>query len=355
MGFAALHSLSLGQSFNLDVGDTTAISGNGSPSATYGAGADSPGNWTFVDVTPHTGSASFTTPPLADITGTSTPVTLTFSNVNANDFFLTFDFDEATATGDDALLMEDILFTTGEAYEMTFEGLVPGDYLVYTYANAPESALLATTVDVAAGTGGPQAIAGAFPATGHAQGITYALHAITVDSSGEMVIAMEQSLVNDSLNGIQLVLEDPSAAMIGTNYCDQTAPNTTGGFGQIAAFGSLFAADNILTLTSTNVPNNEFTFFIASQTQGFIGNPNGSQGNLCILGNLVRFNRTSEIGVIAGETFSLAVDLTDVPEPNGTGAILAGETWSFQGWHRDFLPGSGPTSHFTNGVVVTFQ
>ena len=139
----------------------------------------------------------------------------------------------------------------------------------------------------------------------------------------------------------------------GMNYCDQTTPNSSGNLGTISGAGSMTAADNNLTLTSAGLPDGEFSYFVASQTQGFVANPNGSQGNLCVLGDIARFNRAGEVGAISGGSWSISVDLTDVPEPNGTGAILMGETWNFQGWHRDNV--GGPTSNFTNGLSITFN
>lgn len=140
---------------------------------------------------------------------------------------------------------------------------------------------------------------------------------------------------------------------IGTNYCDQTTPNSTGNLGVLSASGSDLASDNNFTLTSSGLPNGQFTYFVASQTQGFVPNAGGSQGNLCVVGNLARFNRAGEIGAISGGMFTLQIDLTDVPEPNGTGVVLMGETWNFQGWHRDNV--GGPASHFTNGLSILFQ
>ncbi len=140
---------------------------------------------------------------------------------------------------------------------------------------------------------------------------------------------------------------------LGMNYCDQTTPNSSGNLGELSAFGSDVAAANNFTLTSSGLPDGEFSYFVASQTQGFIANPNNSQGNLCVLGNIARFNRAGEVGVISGGSWSISVDTTDVPEPSGTGSILMGETWNFQGWHRDFV--GAPTSNFTNGLSVMFQ
>ncbi|MEM6572582.1 MAG: hypothetical protein AAF957_29475, partial [Planctomycetota bacterium] len=55
----------------------------------------------------------------------------------------------------------------------------------------------------------------------------------------------------------------------------------------------------------------------------------------------------------AGEA-SLVLDLTQTPQPNGFVSIQPGETWNFQGWHRDSLMGSA-TSNFTDGLEILFQ
>ena len=48
----------------------------------------------------------------------------------------------------------------------------------------------------------------------------------------------------------------------------------------------------------------------------------------------------------------IPVDLNNLPRPNGTVAVQAGETWNFQCWYRDKNPGT--TSNFTDGVSVLF-
>ena len=85
------------------------------------------------------------------------------------------------------------------------------------------------------------------------------------------------------------------------------------------------------------------------QSQGFL-NPPGSQGVICLSGNIGRFNAPSQI--IQGPSDSIQVDLTAIPV-NPTTAVQPGETWNFQCWYRDNNP--GPTSNFTDAVSVTFE
>ena len=140
---------------------------------------------------------------------------------------------------------------------------------------------------------------------------------------------------------------------VGTPYCTANN-NSPGGPGVLSANGTPLAASNDLTLEASSLPNNSFGFFLASLDSGFIANPGGSSGNLCLGGSIGRYVGPGQIKN-AGTTgaFSLALDLTQVPQPTGFVAIAAGETWRFQAWHRDAIGGS-TTSNFTNGLEIDF-
>ena len=140
----------------------------------------------------------------------------------------------------------------------------------------------------------------------------------------------------------------------GANYCSANL-NSTGVAGEISAMGSAIATANDLTLIASSVPPLAFGFFLASQTQGLVPNPGGSSGNLCVTGAVGRYVGSGQIqqSTSAG-TFELSIDLNMTPQPTGFVSIAAGETWNFQGWHRDTGP-AGPTSNFTNGLSLDFQ
>lgn len=137
-------------------------------------------------------------------------------------------------------------------------------------------------------------------------------------------------------------------------YCT-AAPNSTGSSGVLNATGSFVASANDVTLNVSSLPPNTFGFFVTSQTQGLTVGPAGSAGNLCLGGAIGRYTRPGQIlnGGAAG-AFSMALDLTQTPSPSGPVAVLAGETWNFQAWHRDTLGGQA-TSNFTNGFRIDFQ
>ena len=149
---------------------------------------------------------------------------------------------------------------------------------------------------------------------------------------------------------------DPGGAgptMIGTNYC-MAAANSTGNPGETSATGSIVAADNNVTLHCESLPVNQFGIFVTSMVQGFSPGANGtSNGNLCLAGAVGRFTLPSQI-LSSGTsgTFSLAIDVTAIPQGNGTVGAVAGQSWNFQAWHRDSV---GLGSNFTDGLAITFQ
>lgn len=134
------------------------------------------------------------------------------------------------------------------------------------------------------------------------------------------------------------------------NYC-ATPPNSTGQSAELGYSGSLDVVDNSFSLEGADLPVGQTGYFLGAQNEGFFANPAGSQGHLCLGSqNLARFR--SQIGQVdsAGQ-FSAQIDLTSIPS-NPPVAVAAGETWNFQFWHRDANP--GPTSNFTNALMVTF-
>ena len=173
-----------------------------------------------------------------------------------------------------------------------------------------------------------------------------------MSDSGKYMIAELLSIASGdpSLNGAYLYDLDPT---LGDSYC-VTALNSTGSAGELVALGSSNVADNDLMLRSSSLPLSSFGIVIVSTTQGFVLNPGGSAGNLCLGGAIGR-----RVGGVVGNTgatggFSVTADLGAMPQPTAPVAVAAGETWNFQTWHRDSV-GGVPTSNFTNGLEITFN
>jgi len=141
---------------------------------------------------------------------------------------------------------------------------------------------------------------------------------------------------------------------IGVNYCSPNT-NSTGSTGALLVTGSGFVVRNELHLAASQLPLSATLFFLTSRTQGFIANPGGSQGNLCLGGSIGRFVGPNQILNTGGTgTASLFLDLTQQPTPMGLVMVQPGESWSFQAWHRDTSGGS-TTSNLTNGSTVSFH
>jgi hypothetical protein len=140
---------------------------------------------------------------------------------------------------------------------------------------------------------------------------------------------------------------------VGTNYCTAN-PNSTGVTGQISGSGSASIGANNLTLMTSRLPLNAFGFFLTSLTQAVTPNPGGSQGILCIGGQIGRYVGPGQIQNTGGSgAFSLLLNLNQIPTPTGFVPAVAGQVRSFQSWHRDSVGGVA-TSNFTDGLAVTF-
>lgn len=139
---------------------------------------------------------------------------------------------------------------------------------------------------------------------------------------------------------------------LGTNYCT-AAQNQAGLLGSIAAFGSISVFTNDVTLVASDLPANQFGIFTVSATQGFVQNPGGSNGNLCLGGQIGRYGDANQIrSTGANGTFDLAIDLTRIPIGSVPVAATPGDTFNFQAWHRE---GVGGGSNFTDALEITFQ
>ena len=137
----------------------------------------------------------------------------------------------------------------------------------------------------------------------------------------------------------------------GTPYC-LAHVNSTGVPGVISAAGSRQVSDNDVTLIATNLPAQQFGFFLNARMPHALPFPGGQPGVFCLNGAIGRYN-LSVLNSGAQGTGSLALDLPVTPVPQGTVAIAPGETWYFSCWFRDQNPGM--TSNFTGGVAITFE
>ena len=136
------------------------------------------------------------------------------------------------------------------------------------------------------------------------------------------------------------------ASGIGTNYCSPAVPNSTGLPGVMSAAGVPIPGGP-LSLVASDLPANQFGFFLASMTTGTIMPP-GSQGILCLAGNIGRFNAQAASSGTSG-SFCVSIDTLNMPM-NPPVSVMSGETWHFQGWYRDV----GGNNNFTDGLSILF-
>lgn len=194
-----------------------------------------------------------------------------------------------------------------------------------------------TTTVLLAGTGGFSSEELAF---------TFDLSELDVVDFG---ISFNASGANCSLDAVMLDIR--VADSIGAPYCS-AVPNSTGVVGELVAFGSPIVADQDLVLKASHLPANTFGMYVVSSTQAVIANAGGI-GTLCLGGGVGRLNSQIFNSGALGED-STEIDMSQIPTNTSVVAIAAGETWNFQGWHRD-ISGGAQTSNFTLPVSVTFQ
>ena len=162
---------------------------NTAPSSSYSAAAGQAGVWNHFTGTSPT--------PMLSLTGAATGVTLSSSGTSN----FQFGYNNPGTFGDDELLLD-----AGHdgAATYTFSGVAGGVYDVYTYAWAPDSAALLTSVSVTGSPDPTQNVGGAWTGS-HAQGVTYAKHRVTVVGGESIVIVCTTFNGPATENGFQIV------------------------------------------------------------------------------------------------------------------------------------------------------
>jgi len=169
------------------------------------------------------------------------------------------------------------------------------------------------------------------------------------DGFDDLIVGADRDDNNGGYSGTARVFSGCDS--LGTSYCAPAVPNSSGQPAVISACGSDLADGGYFMLHATDLPSGKFGYFLTSQTQGYTPNPGGSQGDLCLGGQIGRFAKQIQHSGPSGK-LAIRVDLTSIPTaPPHT--VLAGETWNFQAWFRD--NNGGPTSNFTDAVSVLFK
>jgi len=297
--------------FNIDLNSTF-----GTPTNAYGAAAAQTGTWNSLT------SAGPTL--LQDTAGSATAV-----NATANQFF-NFSFNNVGTAGDDEALMDDC---ADGARTWTFAGLANGNYDVYTYAWAPDSATFLTNVSVNGSAA--QTVGGAWPGA-HALGVTYAKHTVTI-AAGAILVDLTISSGFASTNGFQIVGAGSCAAPI--IYC--TAKTSSNGCVPSIGFTGTPTPAGNLTATCTQVETGQLGVLFHGQS-GPAAIP-FQGGFLCVNPPVVRmpFTNSGGAGVCAGNYSNNLSSLTGTP----------GLTFNAQYWFRDV--GSASGTGLSNGLQWT--
>lgn len=135
------------------------------------------------------------------------------------------------------------------------------------------------------------------------------------------------------------------------SFCPGEA-NSWGQNGKLEGMGSTTVSDNTFGLFVSQIPWQESTLLLNSPAQGFVTNPGGSQGNLCLSGGIGRHKAQLQPTTNNAKLY-FHIDMNALPRPNGQPPITAiqpGDTWCFQAWYRD-----GSDTNFTEAIEVTFN
>lgn len=325
----ALSSGAVAQSLNVEFDSGTPL-----PSS-FGAAAGQTGSWSSIG-----GLYYWFGLPVPDLSGG-------FSGVYVSGGTVLFQpgivFTPVPGTsGNDAFLLEDSTALQGasQPWSFTFSPIQSGTYDVYSYACAPTS-----TVGIRVNGSAIQTLTG--PWTGsYVQGVTHALHTVTVGTSGSITIETSGA---SFVSGVQLVRRDtpyeafcPSNAL-GAPPCpcnNQGNPgrgcgnSITSGGARLGATGiaSATTANDTFQLVADGLPNGPALFFQGT-AQAAGGAVAFGDGLRCVAGTVTRLAIVTASGNVASFP-----PPSVPPGPNSIsqlGGVAAGSVLNYQAWYRD--------------------
>lgn len=346
------------QDFNIDVANLL-----GSPANTYGAATGQVGFWNVL-----TGGPPYAA-TISDLSGTPTSV-MTFVTAVGNGLG-DFMFNNASTTGDDEALMDDLqdIGDGGASSTMwTFSGLNPTNYDVTVYSWAPDSAAFVSTVEEC-GTGVSQMSGGAWPA-GFALGVTHVQISTCAEGGTVEICVNGGGVVGNfpSVNGYQFT-ETGGTCGSGTAMCFASAScpcgntgdgaggcdNSVGGGGVIlAATGTATIGNDTLVLTATRATNQPGVFFQGNQ--GLNPPPLFGDGFRCCGMGVVRIGTYLAAGNTTNTMTGNLIGGMGPPISThpGNGALMPGDSRCYQYWYRDPSGPCGSGFNLSNSVLVNW-
>jgi hypothetical protein len=267
----------------------------------------------------------------------------------------------------------------GGSIVFTFSGLQAGNYSVFTYAEAPDfPETYRTNVSVANAPQGTQLIGGVWPGSPHVQGITYALHTVTISAGQTIVVTTTTANAPagnlGTCNGFQLRKEGGGGGGPGTPYCfgDGTlataCPCGNTGLAGRGCQNSASTGGSLLTASGTTHPDtlvltaaNELPSALSIFLQGDANLPSGvvfGDGVRCVGGNLKRIGSKNAVGGSTSypqggdQSISVRSAILGDPIPNGA-------TRYYQVYYRDpsatfCAAPTGDTFNVSNGLSVVW-
>ncbi|HRV80008.1 MAG TPA: hypothetical protein P5218_01165 [Planctomycetota bacterium] len=133
---------------------------------------------------------------------------------------------------------------------------------------------------------------------------------------------------------------------LGDDLACPASYNTSGHHSHLSVVGSLNRLDNQLTLHATHLPPGQLAMFLYGSAGAPLPLPTG--GQLCISGPV---NRLQPAGIV-GSTGERLLDI-DFTVPREAANLIAGTTWAFQAWYRDYAFQSFTGT--TNAVCVVLE
>lgn len=134
-------------------------------------------------------------------------------------------------------------------------------------------------------------------------------------------------------------------------------PNSTGSPSilELRSPSQFETATNDLSLEVTELPPNVLGFFLVSPDFNILNSVGGGMGTLCIASsNIGRYSSSISLSSPGGEV-GFTIDNTAIPLPSGQVAVVPGDTFNFQFWHRDAGATTIPTSNLSGAATVTFH
>ncbi len=190
-------SASASSLINIDFGTQFAT-----PTAAHGGAAGQAGVWNGI-------TATSGIVPLNDISGAASGASI---NMPAGNF--AFSFNNAATTGEFQALLDDGLDLggVGSIDTFTISGLAAGNYQVYVYAWAPDSA---TFITATSANGSAAANSGGAFGGNYAAGITHNVFNVSILPGGNLTIQTQTVSGFATLNGIQIVPTPGALAAFG--------------------------------------------------------------------------------------------------------------------------------------------